>query len=355
MTESAADLDALAPQYARVVLENLHRPFPYATHHVESEGEDTRPATLHPAFCTSFDWHSCVHMHVLACLLLDHDAATGALGEDLRGRLLAVLAENLTAEKLRAEADYLERFPAWERPYGWGWLVRLAAETAELDADGAREWAEALLAPVRVVVGLARDWAGLIEHPVRHGVHINSAFGIELIVSALDRLVAAGFSEFAEDAAALRRAALRLFGEDRGWPIEWEISGQDFLSAGLAEAALMARVLDDDEFPVWFEGFLPGLASRAEALVVTRVPDESDGYMAHLNGLNLSRAQQLYRVLGVLGPASGASTDAQALRARADELLAAGLDSAVSEEYMSSHWLATFAWLAILEREALEG
>ena len=87
--------DALAAVYADVVLDNLRRPYPYASHHVESSPEDRpSPRELHPSFSTSFDWHSCVHMHWLGVSLLDY-----GLDAERDTALRAELAATLTAEE----------------------------------------------------------------------------------------------------------------------------------------------------------------------------------------------------------------------------------------------------------------
>ena len=54
----------------------------------------------------------------------------------------------------------------------------------------------------------------------------------------------------------------------------------------------MRRLLPPDEFPPWFDRFLPRLAERRPATLFTpaTVTDRTDGKIAHLDGLNLSRA-----------------------------------------------------------------
>ena len=54
----------------------------------------------------------------------------------------------------------------------------------------------------------------------------------------------------------------------------------------------MRRLLPPDRFLPWFDRFLPDLARRRpETLFVPAgVSDRSDGKIAHLDGLNLSRA-----------------------------------------------------------------
>ena len=353
-----------AEHCAGVVLDNLRRPYPYAAHHTQLSASDRpTPSELHPAFSTSFDWHSCVHMHWLGVSVLNAAGGTPGAGnaadDDARGldgataaRLRGALAENLTAGKLAAEAAYLADNPSWERPYGWAWLVRLAAACAASPDAEIRGWGRHLEGCVDVVGRLVQEWLAKAQYPVRHGLHTNSAFGVALLIDAFRAL---GRDDAAE---ACERAARSWFGGDTGWASEWELSGQDFLSAGLSEADLMQRVLPADEFAAWLTRFLPGLRPDSRMLAVVGVTDESDGYMVHLHGLNLSRAGQISRILRALRVASspsaaesaaasaGASTEA-VLAEALEPLIRAGLAALESDDFMSTHWLASFAWDAL--------
>jgi hypothetical protein len=76
------------------------------------------------------------------------------------------------------------------------------------------------------------------------------------------------------------------------------------------------------------------------------VSDRSDGKIAHLDGLNLSRAW-CWRSIAPLLPA-----DARAIAmSAADTHLATALPH-ISGDYMGEHWLASFALLALLAPEA---
>jgi hypothetical protein len=339
---------AAAEHCSGVVLDNLSRAYPYSAHHTQRSGDDRRtPPELHPAFYTSFDWHSCVHMHWLGVSVLnfaitaaENDGGRG-LDAAAAGQLRAALGENLTVEKLTVEAKYLAANPSWERPYGWAWLVRLAAACNASPDTEVRGWGQNLEGCVDVVSRLVREWLAKAEYPVRHGLHTNSAFGLALLVDAFRTL---GRTEAAE---ACETAARAWFTDDAGWASEWELSGQDFLSAGLSEADLMQRVLSADEFASWLSRFLPWLTAQSRMLTVVGVTDESDGYMVHLHGLNLSRAGQLARVVHALRDASAASSMEPVLAAAVEPLLRAGLSALDSEDFMSTHWLASFAWDAI--------
>ncbi|MFF1635051.1 DUF2891 family protein [Leifsonia sp. NPDC058248] len=333
------DRAALAPVYADIVLDNLTRSFPYAAHHVAIDEPDARatPRELHPAFSTSFDWHSCVHMHWLGVSLLEFglDPARDAA-------LRLELGRTLIAGNITVEVAYLRANPGWERPYGWAWLARLAAVCANSADPEVRRWGAALDPALDAVTDLLGAWVPVTDWPVRHGVHTNAAFGLALLLDAFRS------TGRAEAAAVCEEAARRWFAADAGWPHAWERSGQDFLSAGLTEADLMRRVLDGAAFTDWFGAFLPGLEPGSTVLTPADVVDATDGYQVHLHGLNLSRAAQLARIGAALhgSPAGGLLADARG------RLLDAGLDAAIAREFMSSHWLASFAWDALTATSA---
>ncbi|MET4059481.1 hypothetical protein ABIB35_001012 [Arthrobacter sp. UYP6] len=334
---------ALASVYADVVLDNLRRTYPFASHHVQTSPEDRpSPCQLHPSFHSSFDWQSCVHMHWLGVSLLEYGLDAGR-----DAALRAALGASLSPENLAVEGAYLLAHPGWERPYGWAWLVRLAEAAAGSTDPQIRGWGTALDPLADIVAQLVADWTAKVDHPVRHGIHTNSAFGVGMLYSSFRALER---TEAAETCAA---AARRWFGGDTGWAAEWELSGQDFLSAGLSEADLMARILEPASFARWFSAFLPGLTPSSRLLQPVAVSDETDGYMVHLHGLNLSRAGQIARILPVLEAAGDAGAiGAAALRVQLDPLLEAGLEAVVTTEFLSSHWLASFAWDALTSRSA---
>ena len=88
----------------------------------------------------------------------------------------------------------------------------------------------------------------------------------------------------------IRERANHWFGADRDCQA-WEPGGDEFLSPALIEALCMART-HPELFPSWFAHFLPGSRSREPATLFAPaiVSDRSDGKIAHLDGLNLSRA-----------------------------------------------------------------
>ena len=174
-----------------------------------------------------------------------------------------------------------------------------------------------------------------LTYPVRSGAHSNTAFALIL---ALD------YAEAAHDAALTALIAARAkawFDADENCPAWGEPSGEDFLSPALTEALLMRRVLVHDAFAGWLKRFFPDLADSQPSIlfIPASVSDRSDGRIAHLDGLNLSRA---WCWRGI----------APELAATADAHLAASLPH-VAGDYMGEHWLASFALLALSENGAL--
>jgi hypothetical protein len=309
----------LAAAFARVALANVQREYPRRLDQLLAAPDaEWRPRALHPAFFGSYDWHSAVHMHWLLVRLLNlHPALEAQAG--------AVLDAHLASEPLARELAFFKTpgGAAFERPYGWAWLLELYAELLRLNR---REWHEAL----EPLAGeLARRFSGYIKalpYPVRAGTHGNSAFACLL---ALDYAAAASDAKLKGDIEA---AARRWFLADRDYPVAYEPSGEDFLSPALVEAVLMQQVLED---PGWLRDFLPAWGPLAEP---PKVIDHADAKQSHLDGLCLSRAWCFERL---------------GFEKLSRLHLEVGLPHVIGGDYAGEHWLATFAALA-LSAEALK-
>jgi hypothetical protein len=261
-----------------------------------------------------------VHGHwLLAHLLRSHPGLPQAAA------IRSILDAHLTEQNLHVEAAYLARNPGFERPYGWAWALKLAEE--------AEPWRAALGPLVDVIEQRYLQWLPRQTYPIRCGTHTNTAFGLAL---ALDYARTFGRRELE---ALLIEKSLAYYGQDRGYPAAWEPGGNDFLSPCLVEADLMRRV--HPEFGEWFEGFLPELPpSLLEPAVAS---DPSDGQLAHLDGLNLSRAWCYFNLGSVL-------IDEETFFQAGERHLKAGLKGLASGSYAGEHWLATFAACAIAAR-----
>jgi hypothetical protein len=329
---------AQASTFARLALANVEREFPNKLDHVMAGPADVAPPrALHPAFFGSFDWHSCVHAHWLLVRLLktypDLPEASA---------IRAALDATLTAANLEAEATYLRRpeSRAFERSYGWAWLLKLAAELAGWNDADAHRGSRNLVPLACVVSERFVEWLADANYPIRHGVHMNTAFALAF---ALD---------YARDCdsevlgAAAEAKARAWYAADVDAPAEWEPSGADFLSPTLIEADLMRRILDASEFRDWLARFLPGIERHEPATLFDPavVGNRSDPYIVHLDGLNLSRAWCWRAIARALPP-----DDPRAMIAiaAANAHLAAGMAGVSSGKYVGDHWLATFAVLAL--------
>ncbi len=324
---------ATASRFASAALGHVTREYPNKMDHVLSGPKDVQgPRTMHPIFFGSFDWHSCVHgwwtLFTLRRLYPEMAEA---------GRIDALADQLFTRGNVAVETAYLDRPESrgFERPYGWGWLLMLAAEL-ERHGDGR---AEVLRPLARAFVKRFVDFLPLADYPVRVGTHYNTAFALRL---ALDYADGSG-----DDAltALCRDRALHWHEGDRDCQA-WEPSQDEFLSPALMEAVLMRRVMSPDAFESWFTAFLPRLDESEPAALFqpAGVSDRSDGKIAHLDGLNLSRAW-CWRDIASALPA-GDRRRAVALKA-AEAHLDAALPH-VTGDYMGEHWLASFALLALL-------
>jgi hypothetical protein len=179
-------------------------------------------------------------------------------------------------------------------------------------------------------------WLPKLSHPVRIGEHDQTAFALGLILD---------YARGKNDEALVKLAAdsaRKFFLADKNCPLAYEPSGEDFLSPCLAEADVMRRVLPQPEFTKWLSELLPQIPTKTTAnwLPVAISPDPSDPKLAHLDGLNLSRAWMLEGILSVL-PADDPRRPA--LASAADAHRSAGLAAVTGEHYEGGHWLGSFA------------
>jgi hypothetical protein len=321
-----------ASRFCRIALGHVTREYPNKLDHVLRGPEDLRgPRALHPVFYGSFDWHSCVHSY----WLLTHLYRTfPELPES--DEIAALIDAHFTVENVAVEVAYLHEpgRGTFERPYGWAWLLKLAAELAQHTTDAGKRWSRALEPLATAFVERFLDFLPRATYPIRAGTHFNSAFALAWALEYSDVRLASLICEKAK----------AWYAGDRDCPA-WEPSGDDFLSPTLFEVECLRRVLAVDVFLAWLDDFLPALAVEEPRtlLVPAEVSDRSDGKIAHLDGLNFSRAYCLRRLARAL-PA-GDSRRPVVLES-AERHLAASLPH-VTGNYMGEHWLATYALLAL--------
>ena len=287
------------------------------------------------SFMAAFDWHSCVHGYWLLARVLRR------FPQEAHGQTIRRLFDGqFTPEKVAGECAYFTHPAArgFERPYGWAWLLKLAHELRLLPEPA---WAVALSPLATLIAGRFTDFLPLAAYPVRVGTHFNTAFGLRM---------AADYAHGVNDdtlASLLTETATRWYGAGADCPAWGEPGGDDFLSSALIEAECMRRLLPKGRFLVWFDRFLPRLARREPSPLFTPAiaSDRSDGKIAHLDGLNLSRAW-CFRALAAAIPLDDPRCDV--MQAAADAHLAVSLPHLASD-YMGEHWLSSFALLAIDE------
>src|SRR6056297_751847 len=298
-----------ARRFAQLALDCVEREYPNLIHHVMTGDDDVAPPReLTPAFYGCYDWHSAVHGHwLLARLARRHSDS------DFGKKAIEALGRNLTREHLLAEAAYVAD-PArdgFERPYGLAWLLQRITE-----------------------------WIPKLAYPIRIGEHDQTAFAFGL---AWDYAEQVGNAEFQD---LLAEAGRRFYASDRDCPLDYEPSGHDFLSPCLAEADFMRRVMTEDRFAEWLTGFLPDIG-ESDWLPVARVTDRSDGKLAHLDGLNLSRAWMLQ---GIAAGLPDGDPRREPLLTTAERHAEAGLAGVSDAHYEGGHWLASFAVYLETER-----
>jgi DUF2891 family protein len=335
LVSALAPLDpALAERFARLALACVHREYPNKIAHVMAGDADARPPReLTPAFFGCYDWHSSVHGHWLLARVarVVPDAPVGAEARQ-------ALARSLTPANLAAETRYLEGEgrASFERPYGLAWLLQLDAELRQWGSPQAVEWAGALAPLARSAASRIREWLPKLTRPVRIGEHAQTAFGLGLV---LDWARVAGDVEMESLAVSRSRD---FYGSDRDCPLAYEPSGEDFLSPCLGEADLMRRVLAPQPYARWLSALLPRLPKDGSSgwLEPGIVTDPTDPKLAHLDGLNLSRAWMLE---GIASGLPGGDPRLAALRAAAAVHREKGLAAVTTRPYEGGHWLGTFA------------
>ena len=317
--------------YAALALTCIHQQYPnHLSLAVGADADVMPPYALHPSFYGCLDWHSAVHGHwLLVRLLREHPKAAWA--DEARRRL----DEDFSPGRLAIEVQYFKQpnRTSFERPYGLAWLLTLTAELRQWQDPDAQRWLAALVPLETVALERITTWLPKLRYPIRIGEHNQTAFSFGLI---WDWAVVAHREDVKE---LLAQAAGRFYSHDRQCPLAYEPSGEDFLSPCLAEADFMRRVLPQADFARWLDTFLPKLGKSIQ-LAPALVTDRSDPKLAHLDGLNLSRAWML-KGIGLALPARDARR--APLLALSAEHADAALPAVTGEHYEGGHWLGTFA------------
>lgn len=327
--------EAAATKFAGLALQCLTSEYPNKlSHNLTSDQDVASPRDLYPAFYGCYDWHSAVHGHWLIFKALE-------LFPEIKykDQIIAVLNENLTKEHIDTELAYFNRDDrtGFERTYGWAWVLKLTSELAVSQNPQARIWHQNLMPLVTKIKERYYSYLPGLYYPIRRGVHENTAFGIAF---AIDYARAVGDKTF--EAFLVERAKFYYL-NDKNIPASWEPDGDDFFSPSLIEADLMRRVLSRSDFIQWFKSFMPEIPFGLQHPVV--VANRTDPKGVHLDGLNLSRAWCMFELAKVMPDDSQTHRD---LWQSGYRHAAEALPNVLSDNYVGTHWLATFAFYMYL-------
>ncbi|MFP4050942.1 MAG: DUF2891 domain-containing protein [Thermoplasmata archaeon] len=322
--------DNLTKKLAKPSLKCIKKEFPHYVQSVDSKRFFITPKEEHPLFYGCYDWHSAVHSHwnlVRQMRLVDD--------HPLEDEILEVLDRHFIKEKVAGEVEFFENNRKFEKPYGWGWFLRLMSELYLWDHDRDENWEEILPPLEEKIIELVKDEFLEQERPFRIGTHANSAFSL---INILD------YSRIKSDEkleSEVVDKAREFFLEDKNAPVKYEPIGWDFLSPTLTEADLMRRVLDEDKYVGWLEDFLPDLSKPDHTQFLEPIEVELDELMKyHLIGLNLSKA---WCMNGIAASIPADHKYKNILKGSAEKHANEGLKQAFSEDYGGSHWLLSFA------------
>jgi len=340
--QDASKFDIQAAQrFGSLALGCVHKEYPnHMSHTLNSDADAAPPRELTPAFYGCYDWHSSVHGHWLLVRLVKTFPGTPFVP-----LAREALQQSLTAKNLAQEAAYLRGAgrASFERPYGLAWLLQLAAELTEWDDPQAREMAANLRPLEEAAVARLSGWLPKLSNPVRIGEHDQTAFALGLMLDY------ARENRNRQFAALIESKARQFYLADKNCPLAYEPSGEDFLSPCLGEADLMRRVLPSQEFARWLRAFLPQISTPGDGKWLQPVtsPDPSDPKLAHLDGLNLSRAWMLE---GIAAGLPKGDRRLPSILASAAAHRQAGLAAVTGEHYEGGHWLGSFAVYLVTQR-----
>lgn len=294
------------------------------------------PKKLHPTFYGCFDWHSSVHGHWSLVYLLKK--FPNLSNKEL---IIQKLKTNLSKENIQVEIDYLNKKheKSFERTYGWNWLLKLQLELETSTEPFAAELAQNLKPLSNLIIERYLEFLPKLLYPVRVGTHSNTAFGL---TNAWDYALHTNNQLLQK---SIKENAIRLYQKDQNCPFNWEPSGTDFLSPCLEEMAIMQRILPQTAFLTWLKKFAPTLFKKEFKWEVARVSDRTDGHLVHLDGLNFSRAWNIYYLIKQY------PNEFKHLKSLADFHLNFSLPSVVDGNYEGEHWLASFALRAFEEKQ----
>lgn len=321
---------------SRMPLACISQEWPNKTSHMSDSADDHRllPSEIHPVFFGCLDWHSSVHGHWLLVKILKQFPDI-----ENRDSIVALLNQSFKAEKMLQEADYFSKYTggkAFERTYGWAWLLKLDEELLLWNDPQAREWHKTLQPLTKTIVKLWKNFLPKQTYPNRTGVHPNTAFGLAF---ALDYARAVNDKEFEK---LIIQKAMDFYAENQKVPAYFEPDGSDFFSPSLLVADLMRRIMTKNDFSKWFDKYLEK-RSLDRLMTLAVVSDRTDYQIVHLDGLAFSRAWCMKGIASHLNN----KKKALMLQKTANHFIESALPHISHDNYGGSHWLASFALYAM--------
>lgn len=326
--------DEQVTAFVMLALKGIPQEYPNKPSNVMHSKQDVRsPREMHPAFYGNFDWHSSVHGHWMLIRLLRQHPKT-----ELADKIRSILNDQLTREKMEAEAEYFKQpyNRSFERMYGWAWLLQMVREVHEWQDKDAIRWRNNLKPLESIIVQRINEYLPKLQFPIRVGTHTDTSFALGMI---LDYARILGDEQL--EALVISKAK-QFYGGDSNYPAHYEPSGHDFFSSGFNEADLMRRILPGAEFSEWLDRFLPQLKSNdmGSMMQPVEVSDVTDGHLVHLAGLDLARA---WTMNGIARSLPADDSRRKTLEASVAAHAKLGLTYVTSGHYEGEHWLATFA------------
>lgn len=328
----------LAENIKRLPMHCITVEYPNAVGHRLYSADDLKsPKELHPTFYGCFDWHSSVHGHWSLVKILKTFPEISESDE-----IKQKLNVNISAANVRVETAYLldEKRKSFERPYGWAWVLKLAEELQTWDDPFAKELNRNLQPLTDLIIDRFITYIPTMKKPVRSGSHSNTAFSLTFV---WDYAEVSGNQELMD---VIERKAREFYLPDSNYNLAKEPEGGDFLSPALEQINLLARVLDEQEFETWLEGYLPELKDPSFRLQPGIVLDRTDGQFGHIDGLNFSRAWCLEYLADNF---SGYDHLRQIAYHHIKESIEVVSDGEGGAYEASGHWLGSFALYALLK------
>jgi Protein of unknown function (DUF2891) len=220
-----------------------------------------------------------------------------------------IVREKLTDHFGRSNFDgdvaYFREAGAFERPYGYAWLLKLQAELLTWKDPDAPAWANNAAPLAKLFSERLVEYLKDLDRPNAAGSWQNTALALNLALDYTDAVVDAPLR------TAIEAAAQKFYAKDPECATAGEPAAGDIVSPCLEEAALMSRVLAPDAFARWLDGFLPAQDSprflpltiaplSAPALRARPAPGVAGGPRAAVAGLAFARAEAFGRIAAAL-------------------------------------------------------